>query len=95
MVKILGKYVLNYMDGEYVLFPLRPHECCFSGICSLNETGAFIWRHIENRCNIPEIALRLSAEYGVDAVTAAREISSFLHELEEMCVIEISTTTYV
>ena len=95
MVKILGKYVLRHIDGEYVLFPLRANEGSFPGICSFNETGAFIWRQIEKRCDRLEIASCLSKEYGVDALTAARNTVAFLQELEDLSVIEVRANMLV
>ena len=56
---------------------------------SLNETGAAIWRLIEEGVAIEEIPARLSASYDVTVDEARREVDALLEALEAKTLITV------
>ena len=48
---------------------------------SLNETGAAIWRMLEDDVSLGEIPARLGSMYAVDAAVAASAVDRLLGEL--------------
>lgn len=56
---------------------------------SLNETGAAIWRLIEESTTIEEIPALLSASYDVTVDEARREVDALLEALEEKTLITV------
>ena len=56
---------------------------------SLNETGAAIWRLIEESIAIEEIPARLSASYEVTLDDARREVDALVEALEQETLITV------
>lgn len=56
---------------------------------SLDETGSFIWRAIDGRSAVSDIADRLCAEYDVDRSRAETDILAFLSSLEDKNLITL------
>ena len=56
---------------------------------SLNETGAAIWRLIEESVAIEEIPARLSASYDVALDEARREVEALVSALEETTLLMV------
>ena len=58
---------------------------------SLNETGATIWRMLEDDVVLGEIPARLSELYEVDAAAAASAVDQLLGELagEQLITLEV------
>ena len=48
---------------------------------SLNETGAVIWKMLEDDASVPVVVAKLVASYDVDAATAADTVAQLLEEL--------------
>ena len=48
---------------------------------SLNETGAFVWRHLEDGGDRPEIVTRVVHEYDVGIAEAEMAVARLLDEL--------------
>lgn len=56
---------------------------------SLDETGSFIWRAINGRSTVSDIAARLCAEYDVERSRAEADILTFLASLEDKNLITV------
>ena len=56
---------------------------------SLNETGAAIWRLLEESVAIEEIPARLSASYDVTVDEARREVDALVDALEAKTLITV------
>ena len=54
---------------------------------SLNETGAFLWRILEQGAERGDLVERLTREYDVDAQTAAADVDAFLDSLRKEALI--------
>ena len=86
-MKIKEGFVLRETAGSYIVMNLGS-EISFNGVITLNETGAFIWRAIEDQKSEPEIATSLSEEYDVDYENALRDVNIFITKMSEAGVLE-------
>lgn len=74
--------VVREIEGELIIVPLT------SGIgdledelFTLNETGRAIWRRLDGRASLRDIAGSLAAEYEGDAKTMAEDVAGLAGEL--------------
>lgn len=86
-MKIKEGFVVREVAGEYVVMNLGG-EASFDGMITLNETGALIWKAIENGKNADEIAGKIVSEYEIDKETALNDIKKFIEKMNGAGVIE-------
>ncbi len=86
-MKIKEGFVLRETAGSYIVMNLGG-ELSFNGVITLNETGAFIWRAIEEGKAENEIAELIASEYETDAETALRDVKAFINKMSEAGVLE-------
>jgi len=75
--------VAAHLEGEAVLLHLGTKQ-----YYRLNETGAAIWKSLEQRDDVATTVKRLVEEFEVDAATAETEVHRVLAELRERDLIE-------
>ncbi len=86
-MKIKSGFTLREVAGNYIVMNLGG-ELNFNGMITLNETGAFIWRAIEQNKNAEETAKMISEEYEIDFQTALRDTESIINKMLEAGIIE-------
>ena len=57
-------------------------------VFSSNETGASIWRRVEQQLPLEVITEQLSDEYRVAPATSRKHVVAFLHELERRALVQ-------
>lgn len=82
-MKIKEGFVLREICGEYVVVAVGRQTLDFEGLITLNETGAFLWKHLQEECTVEELCAALTAEYAVDAATAATDVAAFADRLRD------------
>ena len=87
-MKIKSGYMLRVVAEHYVVIPVGARTVEFTGIITLNGTGAFLWENISNEITEDELVTRLCAEYGIDAGTAQSDVCDFLKELKDNDLLE-------
>ena len=70
--------MLREVAGEAVVVPTGEAPLNFQGIISLNETGALLWKELEQGCEKKDLVQALLDEYEVDAETAEKDVNEFL-----------------
>ncbi len=55
----------------------------------LNSTGAFIWKRLDGRRSLREIAAALSGEFAIDAENALQDVLAFTRALLERGLVTI------
>jgi methyltransferase-like protein len=78
--------VTRKTGNEYVLVPVTNNIADMDSVYTLNETGAFIWEHIDGKRNIEEIIEILTAEYEIDRETAAADVLNFMDKMNEYLI---------
>ena len=86
-MKIKPGFMLRKVVDVYVIIGIGDENYAPNQIMSLNETGAFLWRILEDGADRGKLLASLLSEYDVDEQTAARDVDAFLDSLREKALI--------
>ena len=78
--------VTRKTGNEYVLVPVTNNIADMNSVYTLNETGAFIWEHINGKRCVEEIIIALTGEYDIDNETASKDVSSFIENMSKYLI---------
>ncbi len=79
--------VTRKTGNEYVLVPITNNIADMNSVYTLNETGAFIWEHIDGKKSIEEIIYALTDEYDIDSANAENDVFSFVENMSKYLII--------
>jgi hypothetical protein len=79
--------VTRKTGNEYVLVPVANNIADMNSVYTLNETGAFIWEHINGKNSIEEIINEVTKEYEIDYETATGDVFSFVDNMHKYLII--------
>lgn len=88
-MKIKEGYMLREAAGEIVVVPFGEEALNFQGIISLNETGALLWKRLEQGCDQEALVKALLNEYEIDADTANKDVKSFVEKVKKAGVVDV------
>lgn len=80
-MKIKDGFVLRNMAGEFIAVPFDESYSDVGALISLNETGAFLWKALEEEKEMEDLCKALVCEYGIteeEAMTAAESFTEGL-----------------
>ena len=80
-MKLKKDFVLRQVADTWVVLPLGEATVDFSGMLSLNETGALLWQTLEQGGGREELADALTKEYTVDRSQALADVDAFMEKL--------------
>lgn len=80
-MKLKDGFLLRSVAGQTVVLPTGG-DLDLNMMITLNETGAFLWEHLENDTNEAALVEALLAEYDVDKATAESAVAAFVQKLE-------------
>ncbi len=80
--------VTTKTGNEYVLVPVANNIADMNSMYTLNETGAFIWEHIDGKNRVEDIIAAMITEYDVDYETASNDVLLFVSEMRKYLVID-------
>ena len=79
---ISKNFIMRTIAGENVIVPIGDEASRFQGLITVNESGAFLWKLLQNENTSKEsIKQAFREEYGVDVKTADNDVEEFLHIL--------------
>lgn len=81
-MKIKDGFLLRSVADMHVVVPVSGAVLDFDGMVSLNDTGAFMWKKLEEGCTARELADALTREYRVDEQTALEDAVAFMEKLK-------------
>lgn len=87
-MKIKSGYLLREVAGNYIIVAIGEEAVNFDGMITLNETGAFLWKKLEEGIDTSELLNALTAEYDVDTELASKDINSFIEKLQKADLLE-------
>ena len=87
-MKIKEGYILRQVAGSSIIVAVGDEAVNFDGIKTLNETGAFLWKQIEQGMDEENIVKALMDEYEVDEETAKNDVGEFVKLLINNGLIE-------
>lgn len=81
MLKIKKGFMLRQVAGNYIVIGIGEEAVDFNGMVTINETGAFLWKILENGADKEDLLEALMKEYDVDEESAKKDITNFLQKL--------------
>ena len=87
-MKLKEGFVLRQVADNWVVLPVGQASVNFNGMLSLNESGALLWRALENGGDRDALADALLAEYEVEREEALADVEAFLTALTKAGCIE-------
>lgn len=79
-MKIKEGYLLHNISGQTVVLPTGG-DLNLNVMITLNDTGAFLWEHMQNETDENALVKALLAEYDVDEETARKCVAAFVEKL--------------
>ena len=80
-MKLNPDFVMRQVAGTWVVIPFGEAAGRLNGMISLNETGAFLWKALEEGSRESDLVDRLLAEYAVSREIAQADVAAFLRTL--------------
>lgn len=88
-MKLNGNYVLRQVADTWVVFPIGEATVDLNGMLRLNESGAMLWKRLEQNCDADDLVDALIKEYAVSREDAARDVNEFVSKLAEIGCLEV------
>lgn len=83
-MKLNEEFVLRQVADTWVVMPLGQTSVDFSGMLTLNETGAILWQALENGGDRLALAKALCDEYDVTEEDVLADVDAFIAKLQEI-----------
>lgn len=87
-MRIKEGFILREIAGTWVAVPIGERVVEFNGLMTLNETGALLWKSLENNVTFDDLVTSLLNEYDVDEITAKSDVEDFIALVQEKGLIE-------
>ena len=81
-MKLKDGFILRTVAGQTVVLPTGG-ELDLNVMITLNETGAFLWEHLQDETDETALVAALLGEYEVDEATAKMAVENFVAKLRE------------
>lgn len=82
-MKLSENFALRQVAGTWVVMPLGDATLDFNGMMTLNDTGAFLWKALEQGDDKNALVAALTAEYAVNAEQAEEDVAEFIAKLAD------------
>ncbi len=87
-MKIKKDFMLRSVAGYYVVVPVGDGALNFNGVINLNESGAFLWKTMENDVTEADMVAALLGEYDVDEDRAKADVAAFVKKVSDANLVE-------
>ena len=87
-MKIKKDFMLRNVAGYYVVVPVGDGALNFNGVINLNESGAFLWKTMENDVTEADMVTALLGEYDVDEDRAKADVAAFVKKVSDANLVE-------
>ena len=81
-MKLKDGFLLRQVAGQTVVLPVGG-DLDLNMMITLNDTGAFLWEHLQVDTDEAALVAALLKEYDVDEETAKRSVGAFVAKLHE------------
>ena len=80
--------LLREIDGTSIVVATGDAMNSFSGLITLNRTGTFLWRCLENGATEDELVASLLEEYKIDEALARKDVQAFVARAKDAELLE-------
>ncbi len=81
-MKIKEGFILREVAGQIVVLPTG-NQLDLNMMITLNDTGRFLWEHLQEETTKEALVEALLAEYDVDAALAGKSVDAFVQKLRD------------
>lgn len=82
-MKLNDNFALRQVAGNWVVIPVADKILDFSGILTLNNSGAMLWKVLVEKGDKSALVKALTDAYEVSEQTAAKDVDLFLEKLKQ------------
>lgn len=72
------EFIYREIAGEFVLIPSGEPARQFNGLASLNKTGVFLWKLLEQERTLKELSIAFAEEYELTEEQSLEDVTAFL-----------------
>ena len=83
-MKIKDDFYMKEVAGLNVVVATGETAQNMNAMINLNESGAFLWKQLENDITREELIQKLTEEYDVDCDKAGASVDKFISKLKEI-----------
>lgn len=87
-MKIKDGFMLREIAGSWVVVPLGQRVVEYNGLMILSESGALLWKLLENGAEMDELVQAILSEYEIDEATARADIEEMIGNIKDRGLIE-------
>lgn len=88
-MKLSKDFVLRKVVGTWVVLPRKSDTLDFNGMIRLNDSGAMLWKCLEQGSDREDLVNALTAQYKVTQEEASNDVDAFLGMLKKFgCISE-------
>ena len=87
-MKIKKEFITRTIAGETVVVPTGAAAARLNGMITLNDTGALIWKFLQEEHTKEELLAAMLEEFEVDEACAREDIEGFTGVLMEQGMLE-------
>ena len=80
--------VTRKTGNEYILVPVTNNIADMNSVYTLNETGAFVWEHIDGKNSVEDLIEAVVNEYETDKETATEDVLSLIDDMSKYLIIK-------
>ncbi len=82
-MKVKSDFVINEIGDEFVVVPVEARAEEFHGMVRLNDTGAFLWKLLEQETTEADMVKAVLADYEISEADAGRYVDDFVKKMED------------
>ena len=82
-MKIKEGFVLREVAGNYIVVAVGSGVKTFNGMIQLNDTGALLWKQLEQGAEKDQLVDAMMKEYNVEKSVAECDVEEFIESLKE------------
>lgn len=87
-MKIKNGFMLREIAGSWVVVPIGERVVEFNGLIALSESGAMLWKRMEDGAEEEDLIQVILNEYEIDEATARMDVQAFITATRERGLIE-------
>ncbi len=87
-MRIRDGFMLREIAGQWVVVPIGEQTVEYARLLTLSESGALLWKRLEQGAEMVDLLEAIRMEYSVDEETAQADILSFIESLDMQSLLE-------
>lgn len=87
-MKLKSGFILKNVAENYLIIPVDGELVDLNAMITTTQTGAFLWKLLENETDKKALTEALTKEYDIDEETAKNDIDEFIKQLSDNKMLE-------